>query len=167
MRARALSLLLVLPLAGCATGGSPRAESTPPSPAPQPRVTHTVVTTSTPLPLPTIENEVVHFRTSDGRVGCDLEPAYVLCNAKSHTYTPPRKPSDCLYVWGKAVEMAVGTPGSFFCGHGEDYTGSKRVLPPGQALRVGLVTCRALSSGVECFGQGHGFRYSPSSYRLY
>jgi hypothetical protein len=167
MRARALALLVLLPLAACTTGSPASSPGPTASTEPQPRATRTVVTTTTPLPLPTIENKVVHFRTRDGRVGCDLEPAYVLCNAKEHTYTPPRKPSDCLYVWGKAVEMAVGTPGSFFCGHGEDYTRSPRVLPPGQAIRVGLLTCRALSAGVECFGQGHGFRYSSSSYRLY
>jgi hypothetical protein len=125
------------------------------------------VTTSTPQPLPTIVGKPVHFRTSDGKVGCDLEPAYVLCNATSHTYTPPKKPGDCLYTWGKAVEFAIGSKGSFFCGHGEDYTGSSRVLPRGQALQVGLVTCRALASGVDCRGQGNGFRFSPSAYTLF
>jgi hypothetical protein len=165
MRARTSALLLLLPLlTGCAVGGSGGSDETPP---PRPRATHTVVTTQSPLPLPTIEGSPVHFRTEDRNVGCDLEPAYVLCNVGSHTWRAPRKPSDCFYTWGKAVEFAIGTKGSFFCGHGESYLGSKRVLKVGQALQVGLVTCRAVTGGVTCSGQGHGFTFTRTSYKLF
>jgi hypothetical protein len=158
MRARALALLLLLPLAAACN------DKTPP---PAPRATRTIVTTHSPLPLPTIEGKPVYFRTFDGKVGCDLEPAYVLCNVKNPTYKAPKKPGDCLYTWGKAVEFAVGSKGSFFCGHGENYLGSKRVLGKNQALQVGLVTCRAFVGYVECKGQGNGFRFGPATYRFF
>ena len=165
MRVRTSALLLLLPLlAGCVVGNKGGADQTPP---PQPTRTHTVVTTLPPEPIPTIEGSPVHFHTADGSVGCDLEPAYVLCNIAAHSWTPPRKPSDCFYTWGKAVEFAIGSKGSFFCGHGESYLSSKRVLPVGQAITVGLVTCRAVTGGVECSGQGHGFRFTKTGYRLF
>jgi hypothetical protein len=91
----------------------------------------------------------------------------VLCNVVHRSFTPPKKPSDCFYTRGHAVEMAVGSKGSFFCGHGEDYSHSPRVLKTGQALRVGFVTCRAVVGGVLCSGQGHGFRLTRSSYQLF
>ena len=160
MRARALPLLLLLPLLAACNDSSPTA-------TPAPRATRTVVTTQSPEPLPTIVGAETQFRTSDGKVGCDLDRAYVLCNVKKASYTPPKKPADCLYTWGRAVEFAVGSKGAFFCGHGEDYTGSARVLPKGQAIKVGLVTCRALSAGVQCQADGHGFRFSPSSYKVF
>jgi hypothetical protein len=165
MRVRSMTLLLLLPLlSACAVGDTGARDETPP---PQGRPTRTVTTTTSPLPLPTIEGKPVRFRTSDGNYGCDLEPAYVLCNVVKRTFTPPKKPSDCFYTWGKAVEMAIGSKGSFFCGHGEDYSNSKRVLKRGQALQVGLVTCRALPDGVLCSGQGHGFRLQRASYQLF
>ena len=159
MRVRTTALLLLLPvLAACGGSGTPTT---------RPSTVRTIVTTQSPLPLPTIEGKPVHFRTAGGEVGCDLEPAYVLCNVARHTYTAPKKPGDCLYTWGKAVEFAIGSKGSFFCGHGESYLSSKRVLPPNQAITVGLVTCRAVTGGVECTGQGNGFRFTTSSYRLF
>jgi hypothetical protein len=158
MRARALALLLLLPLAAAC------GDKTPP---PAPRATRTIVTTSTPLPLPTVEGKPVHFRTFDGKVGCDLESTYVLCNVKNPTYEAPKKPSDCLYTWGKAVEFTIGGKGSFFCGHGENYLDSKRVLGKNQALKVGFITCRAYVGFVECSGQGNGFRFGPASYRMF
>jgi hypothetical protein len=165
MRVRSMALLLLLPfLSACAIGDTSARDQNPP---PQPRPSRTVVTTSSPLPLPTIEGKPVHFRTSDGNVGCDLEPAYVLCNVVRRSFTPPKKPSDCFYTWGKAVEMAIGSKGSFFCGHGEDYSDSKRVLRNGEAIQVGLVTCRALPDGVLCSGQGHGFRLQRASFQLF
>jgi hypothetical protein len=126
-----------------------------------------VVTTQPPLPLPTIEGKPVHFRTADRNVGCDLEPAYVLCNIGTRSWKAPKKPSDCFYTWGRAVEFAIGSKGSFFCGHGESYLSSKRVLPVGQAITVGLVTCRAVTGGVDCSAEGHGFRFTRAGYRLF
>jgi hypothetical protein len=165
MRLRTPALLLLLPLlAGCVVGDSGGTDETPP---PRPIATRTVVTSSSPLPLPTIEGKPVHFRTSDRNIGCDLEPAYVLCNVKQRSFSPPPKPSDCFYSWGKALEFTIGSKGSFFCGHGEDYTGSKRVLATGQAIKVGLVTCRAVAGGVECSGQGNGFRLTRTAYRIF
>lgn len=153
--------LVVLVLLAAACGGAT------PSPSAAPRPSRTIVVTHEPAPLPTIVGQPTYFRTSNYDVGCDLEPTYVLCNVGRHTWQPPRKPADCLYTWGDAVEFAIGSAGSFFCGHGESYLDAKRVLPVGQALQVGLVTCRASAGGVECSSQGHGFYLGRSSYRVF
>lgn len=161
MRARTLALLVLLPLLA-ACNGSGGTAATPP-----PRVTRTVVTTQPPLPLPTIVGTPVLFRTADGNVGCDLEPAFVICNIGTKAWTSPRKPGDCLYSWGKEVEVAAGSPGEFICGHNENYRGSKRVLPTGQALKVGLVTCRAVAGGVDCRSDANGFLLTSAKYRVF
>ena len=166
MRARSMTLLLLLPLlTSCVVGDKNARDQNPPTP----QASRTVVTeTTSPLPLPTIEGRPTHFRTADGNVGCDLEPAYVLCNVVHRSFTPPKKPSDCFYTWGHAVEMAIGSKGSFFCGHGEDDSNSKRALQLNQALQVGLVRCRAVASGVRCEGQdGHGFLLTKARYQLF
>jgi hypothetical protein len=163
MRARTLALLVLLPaLAACNGSSGPSGTATP-----LPRVTHTVVTTQPPLPLPTIEGNPVLFRTADGNVGCDLEPAFVICNIGTKSFVSPRKPGDCLYSWGKEVEVAAGSPGEFICGHNENYRGSKRVLPLGQALKVGLVTCRAVAGGVQCTSEANGFLLTRTKYRVF
>lgn len=163
MRARTLALLVLLPaLASCNSSSGAGGTASP-----LPRVTRTIVTTQPPLPLPTIEGNPVLFRTADGNVGCDLEPAFVICNIGTKAWASPRKPSDCLYSWGKEVEIAAGSPGEFICGHNEDYRRSKRVLPAGQALKVGLVTCRAVAGGVQCTSDANGFLLTSARYRVF
>jgi hypothetical protein len=157
MRLRTAALLVLLPLLA-ACGGSDK---------PAPRATRTIVTTESPLPLPTIEGRPVHFSTAGGNVGCDLEQAYVECAVRDHSWTPPAKPGDCHNKWGTVVQFTIGTKGEFICWFGASVLGAKRVLPTGQALTVGLVTCRALAGGVECSGQGNGFRLSRASYSVF
>jgi hypothetical protein len=160
MRARTLALLVLLPVLAACNGSSGTA-------TPLPTVTRTIVTTQSAEPLPIIEGNPVLFRTADGNVGCDLEPAFVICNIGTMTWSPPRKPGDCLYSWGREVEVAAGSKGEFICGHNENYRGSKRVLPLGQALKVGLVTCRAVSGGVQCTSDANGFLLTRARYRLF
>ena len=157
MRVRTTALLLLLPLLA-ACGGSD---------TPAPRATRTIVTTQSPLPLPTIEGKPVHFSIPGGNIGCDLEPAFVECAVRSHTWTAPKKPSDCHNKWGTVVQFTIGTKSEFICWFGASVLGAKRVLPTGQAITVGLVTCRAIAAGVECSGQGNGFRFTKANYRLY
>lgn len=157
MRLRPTALLLLLPLLA-ACGGSD---------TPAPRATRTIVTTESPLPLPTIEGKPVRFSTVGGNVGCDLEPAYVECAVRERTWASPKKPSDCHNKWGTVVQFTIGTKGEFICWFGDSVLGAKRVLPVGEALQVGLVTCRALKDGVECSGQGHGIRIGRASYKVF
>lgn len=156
MRARTLALLVLLPLLA-ACGGTD---------APAPRATRTIVTTESPQPAPTIEGKPVQFSTAGGNVACDLQPAFVECQVRTHTWPSPKKPSDCHNAWGSRVQVAVGTKGEFICWFGESLLGAKRVLPTGEALKVGLVTCRAVSGGVQCSAEGHGFTLTKATYRL-
>lgn len=157
MRARTLALLLLLPLLAACNSGT----------TPAPRVTRTIITTESPLPAPKLEGKPVAFSTAGGNVACDLEPAFVECQVKTHTWTAPKKPSDCHNTWGTRVQVATGTPGTFICWFGASLLGAKRVLPTGQALTVGLVTCRAVTGGVECTSDRNGFRLTAANYRLF
>jgi len=157
MRARSLLLALVLVLAGCGgSDGEPVAVPTTAAPT----------TTRVPLPVPTLEGSPTSFRTPDGNVGCELSPAYARCDVKRQTWQAPKKPSDCGNSWGDSVEVAAGSRATFICWFGPSPLASKRVLPVGQALKVGLMTCRVLSGAVECSGEGHGFRLGRTAYRL-
>ncbi len=153
---RVLPLAAVLLVAAC---GSP---STPVAPAPA----RTVVVTHSPLPLPKVEGKPVAFSTPGGQVACDLEAAYARCDVRTPTWASPKKPADCHNRWGKAVEVAAGSKAQFICWFGESPLGARRVLPVGQAITVGLMTCRTLADGVDCGGQGHGFRLGRAAYHL-
>jgi hypothetical protein len=150
-------LVLVLLVAGCAGSGTPRA---------QPSVVTTVVVTHSAIPAPTLVGSPVVFRLADHSVGCLLQPAYAQCDVANPTWNAPAKPGDCFYTWGQQLEFALGTAGAFYCGHPTTNLSATRVLPAGQALMVGLVTCRASGGGVQCDGQGHGFFISRTRYRL-
>jgi hypothetical protein len=158
MRALTLAVAVALLVAGCGGG-------TPGEPSAAPTTTRPTATSS-PLPAPTIEGKPAFFSTPDGNVACDLEPAYARCDVRSHTWTSPKKPADCHNRWGKAVEVAAGTRAAFICWFGASPLGAKRVLRQGQAITVGLMTCRTVSGGVDCGDGGHGFVLTRASYRL-
>lgn len=150
MRAWPIAVVLFLTACGSGSSGTPVAT---------PARTHTLAPSPTPtLPAPTVLSGDITFRTADGNVGCELQPAYARCDVRAHSWASPPKPKDCHNTWGDSVEFTVGTKASFFCWFGSSNLGAKRVLPVGQALQVGLVTCRASARAVECSGQGHGFR---------
>lgn len=157
MRARSLLLVLALLLAGCSgSDGEPAAGPTSASPT----------ASRTPVAAPTIEGSPTSFRTADGNVGCELQQAYARCDVKRKTWAEPRKPTDCHNRWGDSVEVSAGSEATFICWFGESPLAAKRVLRVGQALQVGLMTCRAVAAGVECSGEGHGFLLGRSAYRL-
>lgn len=157
MRAWPAGLALALLLTGCGgSDGEPVAVPTTVAPT----------TTRVPLPVPTLEGSPTTFRTPDGDVGCELQPAYARCDVKRASWKAPKKPSDCGNRWGDAVEVAAGSRATFICWFGPSPLSSTRVLRVGQAIKVGLMTCRALTTGVECSGEGHGFRLGRTAYRL-
>jgi len=162
MHRRWTALLLLVPLLGACGGSDGTARATPTaSPTPSP------VVTSAPAKAATVFEGSVRFSAAGGAVGCDLEAAFVECAVKDARWKPPRKPSDCHNSWGTVVQFTVGTKGQFICWYGLKLLGAKRTLPAGQSFRVGHVTCTAVPRGVECGGQGHGFRLTTTEYRLF
>jgi hypothetical protein len=162
MRLRSTALLLLLPLlAACGGSDEPAAA---PSPSASPTRT---AATAAPTKAPKVFDDPVRFSAAGGAVGCDLEPAFVECAVRAHTWKAPKKPADCHNNWGSVLQFTVGSKGQFICWFGLKLLGAKRVLPPGQAFRVGLVTCTAVPKGVECRDQTNGFRLTTSEYRLF
>ena len=151
-------LFLLLLVAACQAGTSAKAV---------PTITRTIVHTNPPIPAPTpIAGGSYVFRLADDSVGCLIQPAYAQCDVSNPAWSAPAKPGDCFYTWGSQLEFAVGSAGSFYCGHPTSNLSATRILPAGQALLDGLVTCRASGGGVQCDGQGHGFFISRGRYRL-
>jgi hypothetical protein len=161
MRLRTTALLLLLPLLTACGGGAD------PVTAPSPTPSRTVATQPSPTPVARVFESPVRFSAAGGAVGCDLEPAFVECAVRDKTWKAPRKPGDCHNNWGSVLQVTVGSKGQFICWFGLRLLGAKKVLPLGQSFRVGLVTCTALPKGVECSGQGNGFRLTTTDYRLF
>jgi hypothetical protein len=151
--------MLVFVLAACGSGGSPASSRAPSG-------TGTPSATPSALAVPVLEKGPVSFSLAGGNIACDLEEAYARCDAKKHTWASPKKPRDCNNTWGSTVEVSAGTRAAFICWFGASPLGAKRVLKTGQAITVGLMTCRAYPGSVECSGQGHGFLLGKTGYRL-
>jgi hypothetical protein len=161
MRLRSTALLLLLPLLAACGGSDTPAASPSPSPSP------TRTATAAPTKAPKVFDGPVRFSTAGGAVGCDLEPAFVECAVRTHSWKAPKKPADCHNNWGSVLQFTVGSKGQFICWFGLKLLGAKRVLPTGQAFRVGLVTCTAVPGGVECTDRTNGFRLATARYRLF
>lgn len=163
MRRLPAALLLLL-ASGCGDGSSTPTAVTPPTTG-APSATATVA----PKPAFAVVTAAgpTTFSTADHALSCDVEAAYARCDVRHHTFTPPAKPDDCHENWGFGVEYQLGTSSGFFCA-ADSVLGATKVLAVGHGLRVGMVECDVLATGVGCHqvGEPDGFVVSRSSFRF-
>jgi hypothetical protein len=124
-------------------------ESLPPIPAPP------------ESKLPTPGHYDARFESPSGNIICSLSPESATCEILRKAYTPPvPKPSDCMLDYGHRVTVdATGTV-TFDC-YGDSMSQvAEQVLPYGEFLMRGRMTCQSEPSGVTCGTETGAFKLS-------
>lgn len=117
---------------------------------------------------PTVAQDLAHFRSPSGNIGCVLDVDYVRCDITERDWTPPARPADCEFDYGQGLQMAVGEPAAFVCA-GDTTLGGPDVLGYGQTITRGALSCTSTESAMSCrkSGSGHGFSISRQVYQVF
>lgn len=183
LRLLTVALVATLALAGCSQGGSggepeewefgDPAESGPTEAPPEP-ATIEAPTGDPADPAQFPDAYTGHaFVTPTGNIVCWIDDVADQwgCLAKERTYAEPAGDEDCLQAFGKGFSSVQGSALMPLCRGGvitAAETGGGVVLPYGQAITVGDVTCGSEESGVTCLDQssGHGLFLSRAAYAI-
>lgn len=113
------------------------------------------------------------FTTPTGNIICWIDDAADQwgCLIKQRTYAEPAGAEDCRQAFGNGFSSVQGSALMPLCRGGvitAAETGGGAVLPYGQAITVGDVTCGSEEDGVTCLDQssGHGLFLSRAAYAV-
>lgn len=108
------------------------------------------------------------FSSPSRNIGCMMTLTDVRCDTVTHRYTPPPKPAACHFAWGPSIGLGTRGRGHFLC-VSDTVAGAPKILRYGTSRIVGRFTCTSRTTGMRCVNtrNGHGFRISRSSYRLF
>ncbi len=108
------------------------------------------------------------FSSPSRNIGCMMTATGVRCDTKTHTYTPTPKPASCHFAWGPSIVVGTRGRGHFLC-VSDTVAGAPKILGYGASRIIGRFRCTSRTTGMKCVNtlNGHGFRISRSSYRLF
>lgn len=111
--------------------------------------------------------EAKTFSTPNGNISCLMRNSYVRCDIVKRGYEPPPQPASCDYDWGSSLGVNDRGRSRFLCV--SDAVGpGRRVLGPGESLRLGPFSCRSRSGRILClYGNSNGFLLSRSRYEVF
>lgn len=183
LRLPTVALVATLALAGCSDGG-PEGESddwrfgdsagggSTAAPLQPPTIEAPTGTPVDPAQFPDAYTGHA-FATPTGNIICWIDDAADQwgCLIKQRTYAEPAGAEDCLQSFGNGFSSVQGSALMPLCRGGviaAAETGGGAVLPYGQAITVGDVTCGSEEDGVTCLdaSSGHGLFLSRAAYAV-
>jgi hypothetical protein len=166
-------LTVLLGVAACTTSPDPQPTSAPTG-ASQTKAAATSSAPETSVPQPTAEPldqevfEYTGFLSPTGNVACAIDADLARCDIIDHDWSPPPRPADCEFDYGQGISVAPGEPAAFVCA-GDTTFGPDEVLPYGQSITSGPMSCESAEAGITCRDtqSGNGFTISLEAYRLF
>jgi hypothetical protein len=121
---------------------------------------------------PAAASEYIEFRSPTGNISCGLysdgAESSVRCDMASlvPSYTAP--PPDCEFDWGSSFAVSKTGKGVLACVSDPAASPDAVVLPYGEAISFGGISCVSAKTGMTCTNaEGHGFSISKAKQRLY
>jgi Family of unknown function (DUF6636) len=107
------------------------------------------------------------FHTPDGNIGCamifgkDARGGEARCDIDEHTWPTPPTPKSCELDYGQGLAVGPHRKAAFVCA-GDTVLHQGKVLPVGQAVKLGPYRCKSLAGAVRCLNRrtSHGFKLS-------
>jgi hypothetical protein len=108
------------------------------------------------------------FSSPSRNIGCTMAATGVRCDTVTYTYTPPPQPAWCHFGWGPSIGVGTTGRGHFRC-VSDTVAGAPKILGYGASRIIGRFRCTSRTTGMRCVNtlNGHGFRISKGSYRLF
>lgn len=121
--------------------------------------------------LPAAAQDFQFFRAPSGNIHCMIttwDGGSARCDIREYTPSFPNRPGWCEQDYGFAFEVASAGSGMVVCAGDTVADPGAPVLPYGQTVSTGHITCTSQSSGMSCLNRaGHGFTVARAAQRVF
>lgn len=124
------------------------------------------------LANPALADEYIAFQSPTGNIHCSLYDwdgtATVRCDLRQYVPTYTKAPPNCEYDWGMSYAVESAGKGYLACVSDSMVDPGNPVLPYGEAVSMGGISCVSAKTGMTCTNaEGHGFSVAKAKQKLY
>lgn len=128
------------------------------------------------LPLlastPALADDYFGFQSPTGNIHCAMYTfdgrTEARCDLRSYTPTYTKRPAGCEQDWGMAFGVGAAGKGELLCVGDTVRDPGNPVLPYGEAVSLGGISCVSAKTGMTCTNaEGHGFSVAKAKQKLY
>lgn len=124
------------------------------------------------LASPAFADDFIGFQSPTGNIHCAMYiydgSAEARCDLREYTPSFTRPPAGCDLDWGMAFAVGARGKGVLACVGDTVQDPANVVLPYGEAVSLGGISCVSSKAGMTCTnGEGHGFSVAKSKQRLF
>jgi hypothetical protein len=121
---------------------------------------------------PAIADGYLGFQSPTGNIHCAISSFDGLtearCDLREYTPSYTRRPAGCELDWGMAFAVGASGKGVLACVGDTVQDPRNPVLPYGEAMSFGGISCVSAQTGITCTNaEGHGFSVARAKQRLF
>ena len=121
---------------------------------------------------PALADEYFGFQSPTGNIHCAMYTtdgrAEARCDLRSYTPSHTKRPAGCEQDWGMAFGVGAAGKGELLCVGDTVQDPGNPVLPYGEAVSLGGISCVSAKTGMTCTNaEGHGFSVAKAKQKLF
>jgi hypothetical protein len=124
------------------------------------------------LASPVCADDYIGFQSPTGNIHCAMYifdgDAEARCDLRNFTPSYTKRPAGCDLDWGMAFAVGSSGKGLLACVGDTVLDPGNPVLPYGEAVSLGGISCVSAKTGMTCTnGEGHGFSVAKAKQKLF
>jgi hypothetical protein len=124
------------------------------------------------LASPAAAEDFIGFQSPTGNIHCAMYifdgRAEARCDLREYTPSYTRRPAGCDLDWGMAFAVGASGKGVLACVGDTVLDRRNPVLPYGEAVSLGGISCVSAKTGMTCTNaEGHGFSVAKARQKLF
>lgn len=121
---------------------------------------------------PALADDYIGFRSPTGNIHCAIysweQGTEARCDLRELTPTYKKAPAGCEFDWGHSFAVGATGKGYLACVSDAVFDPGNPVLPYGEAVSLGGISCVSAKSGMTCTNAaGHGFSVAKAKQKLF
>lgn len=121
---------------------------------------------------PAFTDDYLGFRSPTGNIHCAMYTldgqAEARCDLREYTASYTKRPAGCDLDWGMAFAVGAAGEGQLACVGDTVQDPGNPVLPYGEAVSLGGISCVSSKTGMTCTNaEGHGFSVAKAKQKLF
>jgi hypothetical protein len=121
---------------------------------------------------PAFSDDYFGFQSPTGNIHCAMYrfngTAEARCDLREYTPSYTRRPPGCDLDWGMAFAVGATGKGVLACVGDTVQDPGNPVLPYGEAVSLGGISCVSAKTGMTCTNaEGHGFSVAKAKQKLF